>query len=874
MSSDRSRTSDDLPRQYKAVVMQQGRVILDRDFNALQEIVDGLASANALEAIGPCGTSDNGFEITIPGSNTSSSPSASTPLPPDFLIAPGTMYVGGQRVVLPPPGPWSYFQQPGWDDPLDPQPPTGSPTPSSTEYVYLHVYEQEVGAVEDPDLLDVALGGPDTTQRVRLMSRVHRTPSLGTDSATALGRALSDLEKKGLVLDPSTMRLRRLVQLQVSLETEPPSSSPCDSVVKGGYLGPDNQLIRIQLADNPTGTGPSLVWGYDNASFIYRVQLTDPQSVQLLQFPVDDFHAPQPRQVVEVLRSALSLDGAAGAAARPATARHVARPTGFLTTVSEYNRANNSVTLSSPVPSSFTGDKNPLFLRVWQGQQAFTPSQPLTLIDPVSQLPLGIQVTITGSTGGVVSRGAFWMIAVRPGTPQAIYPERFLNSPQAPDGPREWFCPLALIGWLGQGSASVPAFSAPAHITDCRQKFNNLVTLTSRAWEDQVNVTGVFTQGSPHTQLTNGVRLRTNDLAQGLLVFLNHNVDPSSVTQATCAVSLDLPYPPGSQSKSQPFAFQRVVLSGNVTALDPATMVWSPPSLASAWEPQLEALLPQVNFGSRWDTFPPPSPALAIWSYLPDASIELKSTGPLPVTSTTLTAINLQLVSREMKGIRAVVQGRSSGMAPEVCGIIFNYDNSLGVESYWVLAISPLPFAASSTPVVSLSKFVQSTTTPIAFSASSLPLQTAPGQKIEFHIGQAQSSGQPLTFSVSVSGGAPIPVTFSSTNVPQSLMPNTRVGLYVSFTPAIASALLQVDFSRLEIEHDGGTQVILPDDFRSQAFLTIKRDYLQPDTTASNPTPPRNLLPSPRSDYSLWFWLVPSAAPAQQGLQVSIPPGH
>ena len=35
MPSDRSRTSDDLSQNYKAVMTQQGRVIVDRDFTAL-----------------------------------------------------------------------------------------------------------------------------------------------------------------------------------------------------------------------------------------------------------------------------------------------------------------------------------------------------------------------------------------------------------------------------------------------------------------------------------------------------------------------------------------------------------------------------------------------------------------------------------------------------------------------------------------------------------------------------------------------------------------------------------------------------------------------------------------------------------------------
>ena len=126
MPSDLSKTSDDLRQHYKAVVMQQGRVLLDRDFNALQEIINGRIAADALDEIGPCGTPDDGFAISLlpVGWSGPSGWSYSAPNPLDFLISPGTMYVGGQRFVLPVPDtgqpPWSYFHQPDWINPDDP----------------------------------------------------------------------------------------------------------------------------------------------------------------------------------------------------------------------------------------------------------------------------------------------------------------------------------------------------------------------------------------------------------------------------------------------------------------------------------------------------------------------------------------------------------------------------------------------------------------------------------------------------------------------------------------------------------------------------------------------------------------------------------
>ena len=141
MPSDRSRAPDPTRYGYTGVVAQQGRVILDRDFNAQQSLTADRIAADALDFVGPCGTPDDGFAITLPDPNASPPPTfwsppltdpASPPETPgsagDFLVAPGTMYVGGQRVCFPSQQgdtsvTYSYFDQPDWPSPTPPSSP-------------------------------------------------------------------------------------------------------------------------------------------------------------------------------------------------------------------------------------------------------------------------------------------------------------------------------------------------------------------------------------------------------------------------------------------------------------------------------------------------------------------------------------------------------------------------------------------------------------------------------------------------------------------------------------------------------------------------------------------------------------------------------
>src|SRR5262249_7435752 len=152
MASDRARVSFDKSRQYRAVVIQQGRVTLEADVNEAQLIAQEAQREELLDLIGPAGTPDNGYAVSA---------GVESDFPFEFQVGPGTMYGGGLRVSLP--SAIHYSTQPGWldhvGDPLWVDPAGPGKQSQQNELVYLLLQEQEVSAVEDLPLRDVALGG-------------------------------------------------------------------------------------------------------------------------------------------------------------------------------------------------------------------------------------------------------------------------------------------------------------------------------------------------------------------------------------------------------------------------------------------------------------------------------------------------------------------------------------------------------------------------------------------------------------------------------------------------------------------------------------------------------------------------------------------
>ena len=435
MATDVARLSFDPGRKYTGVVSQQGRVSLEAEQNE-QRVIDVVERRKELlDIIGPAGTPDDGYAVSFVGGVVT--------------VGVGTMYVGGLRVGLD--AAVSYPKQPDWlDGPL--------PMRKGLGHVVLHLRETDVTAVEDPMLYEPALGGPDGAARTRLLQHIDLLPTNGKTCATALTQDEKNWAAAGATFDPKTMRLESNGRLLVTWQGVPDAADPCEPSTTGGYLGAENQLIRVQLVGTDQQGTFSILWGYDDASMLYRVSPdTSANPVLTLQrSPVDDYHRPRAGQAVQVLRSTAALPSSDAVVEGYVAALN--GEVGVLT--APYDPDTKTVQFPAPLPADYTntGQTPQLYLRVWE--ELITGN---TLGRPITLTGTGMQVTITIDGTGLPRPGDFWCIGVRPGTPTTVYPDRLLREPQPPDGPREWVCPLAVVEIGGRQESTV--------LEDCRVPF-------------------------------------------------------------------------------------------------------------------------------------------------------------------------------------------------------------------------------------------------------------------------------------------------------------------------------------------------------------------------------------------------------------------
>lgn len=442
MAGDYTRFTFNPLRDYASVLMQQGRVQLDADFNELGEILDRRLRAETVDIIGrgvvPKETPD-GFKIEVAGGV--------------MTIGPGRIYVDG--LLAENHGKQAAGEPPGFDRVLeeirgslpirysDEQPyypnPPALPASGGPHLVYLDVWRREVTAIEEPLLVEKALG-TDTAARMQTVWQVKLHP----DVVPGLMCSTPDDQIPGWidVITPSQGRLT------TNTVGQPSSDDPCTIPPNGGYRGTENRLYRVEVHEGGTLGTAKFKWSRDNASIATTVTGIDSSRTMLtvvqtgrdsvLRFAAGDW--------VEITDDVRELHGEAGLMAKVLEAK------------------DNTITLTAAIaagvfPTSADGSTTPARhtrVRRWDQKGQTLDSNGVLVSDveangglittPASSavgvvLEDGVTVNFSAATaGGRFKVGDYWVFAARTAD-ASVEP---LNQ-AAPLGIHHHYCRLAVV---------------------------------------------------------------------------------------------------------------------------------------------------------------------------------------------------------------------------------------------------------------------------------------------------------------------------------------------------------------------------------------------------------------------------------------------
>jgi hypothetical protein len=453
-------------KHYASARMQQGRPILDSDFNEAEILDDEGQRVVMVDVVGPHGSSTPGFTIG----------EVSTDIY-DFEILAGSYFLGGMRheIADVDGDPQRFREQTDWLQAPRPGVAPTLPMAPRHDLVYLVGWEQTVSAVEDLELVEHALGGRDTTVRVRHMHRVLVREATAEDCSAAFDGLVAALRNsEAHTFDPRSNELRSGARLTVGLATIESSDDLCSEPGVTGYVGGENQAIRVQMiATN------RFLWAYDNASPLFRVTASRVGGTATIVFvtpPQEQALFALKEQIVELLPWGAVLPNGEHVADHP-----ISDSVGgglYARVLTSYNPVTKTLTATVTNTTLFDamltwfddhdvdGDQRIFFLRVWNGDDMPMMGHGYSTAGTVALPGTGLEVTITSPA--IV--GDYWILAARPATPEQVIPWDLMDG-AAPHGPRRFYCPLGMLHWSLDGDdLQVTADS-------CRRPFRPLTRL-------------------------------------------------------------------------------------------------------------------------------------------------------------------------------------------------------------------------------------------------------------------------------------------------------------------------------------------------------------------------------------------------------------
>lgn len=426
---------------YVNVFQQQGRVSLDQDWNEQSQINTYRSELALTDIIGKSGAPVDNAGFKIEAVLTTSPPSS--PVDSDVTISNGRYYVDGilcenddEHLI--------YENQPDL-------PSASLPTTEGNYLFFLDVWLMHQTATEENRLREVALGGPDTTTRTKVIWQVKCVelivPASPPDCVSA---SLPD----DINPNPGTLSARS--------ELTQDASNPCDNTATGGYRRLQNQLYRVEIHKGGDISKATFKWSRDNASVITNFldyDIATPEELKVSSIGKDELLGFNSGDWIEIIDNTTELLN------KPGTLAQISKPP-----------QNNIITIdttsisfpdSSITAISFDPKKNPR-IRKWDSQQELPTL--ITANNGWVKLEDGVQVNFGGKS---FNTGDYWLIPARTATTDVEWENDKSNNPVQlpPFGIEHHYAKLAIASFDGTNSWII--------FSDCRNLFPALTELTS-----------------------------------------------------------------------------------------------------------------------------------------------------------------------------------------------------------------------------------------------------------------------------------------------------------------------------------------------------------------------------------------------------------
>lgn len=442
MKGDFTRDTFRPAKHYQQVLMQQGRVQLDADWNEQAAIMVRRDETTVQDLVGRCGgpADTAAFGILTEPAVLAELPADPTTPVRQFALSAGRYYVHGHQCEVE--TPFLFSWQPDHRE--------SAPLSEGDYLIYLDVWQRHVTMHEDPELRESALGGPDTGTRLQTVWQV-RAAALDVPwdpdapSGSACQQTASEFEQR---------KRAALPRLAARIAKPTPNTDPCTVPASAGYRGLENQLYRIEVHRGGGLNEGTFKWSRENGAVltpIHDSQTVTVNGAEVTRLTVDSLGPDEnlgfkAGDVVEVVHDAEEREGLPGT----------------LAMIGSTDKATNRITLSKldnePMPVTIDPASHPR-LRRWEGIGVLAVDAAVN--EGFIALEQGVEVRVELPPEAEFRSGDYWQIPARTATPDAqsgriLWPATGdVAESLPPQGIPHHDCRLAILSIDGAGQATV-----------------------------------------------------------------------------------------------------------------------------------------------------------------------------------------------------------------------------------------------------------------------------------------------------------------------------------------------------------------------------------------------------------------------------------
>ncbi len=467
MKGDFTRNTFDRFKHFSSVLMQQGRVTLDADYNEQSAILLHYMRTLARDLIGPYAApvEHAGFELALDKDG-------------GFSISRGRIYVDG--ILVENDSDCTYATQPDYQlDEDDIVLKESKDKNGQWLWAYLDVWERHITALEDDSIREVALGGPDTCSRSKVVwqVRVRKIDPEGDSNAEIEALEAQRQQLMGMLeletnegkkqeirvqikrIDAKLALLRSKVEprcagpladlhalskakLAARVDPGHKETNPCITPPDSKYRGTENQFYRVEIHHGGKEGEATFKWSRNNGSRTTAWLDTHKHDLKVAGtrgFAAGDW--------LELTDDSLELAGQSGA----------------LVKVTKVEGGMLSVDPKTPETAiAWSQDRANPKVRQWNQAQrgdielkdgAVVFKETTANADGWIDLEDGIQVRF--EPGGEYRSGDYWVFPARVATGTIAWPTvtksgAEVAKPLPPMGIEHHYAPLGLMSWEGK----------------------------------------------------------------------------------------------------------------------------------------------------------------------------------------------------------------------------------------------------------------------------------------------------------------------------------------------------------------------------------------------------------------------------------------